>query len=146
MSVDELQDLMIPTAYPSAWVLLRQVATLLPEWHHASIERRNSVRMLTVGCGLRGTTSQVAAEKKVKVWIHDNMSELPKGVSISYGGLSCINGEMIPQIMWSVVAALLVMFVLLLYHFGKISLALLHAVERSAVLVRSLCGTVCLWV
>lgn len=32
---------------------------------------------------------------------------------------------MIPQIMWSVVAALLVMFVLLLYHFGKISLALL---------------------
>lgn len=54
------------------------------------------------------------------------MSELPEGgVSISYGGLSSINGEMIPQIMWSVVAALLVMFVLLLYHFGKISLALL---------------------
>ena len=125
MSVDELQDLMIPTAYPSAWVLLRQVATLSPEWHHASIERRNSVRTITVGCDLRGTTSQVAAEKKVKVWIHDNMSELPKGVSISYGGLSSINGEMIPQIMWSVVAALLVMFVLLLYHFGKISLALL---------------------
>lgn len=125
MSIDELQDLMIPTAYPSVWVPLRQVATLSPEWHHASIERRNSVRTLTVGCDLRGTTSQVAAEKKVKAWIHENMSELPEGVSISYGGLSAINGEMIPQIMWSVVAALLVMFVLLLYHFGKISLALL---------------------
>lgn len=125
MSIDELQDLMIPTAYPSVWVPLRQVATLAPEWHHASIERRNSVRTLTVGCDLRGTTSQVAAEKKVKAWIQENMSELPEGVSISYGGLSAINGEMIPQIMWSVVAALLVMFVLLLYHFGKISLALL---------------------
>lgn len=125
MSIDELQDLMIPTAYPSVWVPLRQVATLTPEWHHASIERRNSVRTLTVGCDLRGTTSQVAAEKKVKAWIHENMSQLPEGVSISYGGLSAINGEMIPQIMWSVVAALLVMFVLLLYHFGKISLALL---------------------
>ncbi len=125
MSIDELQDLMIPTAYPSVWVPLRQVATLSPEWHHASIERRNSVRTLTVGCDLRGTTSQVASEKKVKAWIHENMSELPEGVSISYGGLSAINGEMIPQIMWSVVAALLVMFVLLLYHFGKISLALL---------------------
>lgn len=125
MSIDELQDLMIPTAYPSVWVPLRQVATLAPEWHHASIERRNSVRTLTVGCDLRGSTSQVASEKKVKAWIHENMSELPEGVSISYGGLSAINGEMIPQIMWSVVAALLVMFVLLLYHFGKISLALL---------------------
>ena len=125
MSIDELQDLMIPTAYPSVWVPLRQVATLAPEWHHASIERRNSVRTITVGCDLRGTTSQVAAEKKVKAWIQENISELPKGVSISYGGLSAINGEMIPQIMWSVVAALLVMFVLLLYHFGKISLALL---------------------
>ena len=125
MSIDELQDLMIPTAYPSVWVPLRQVATLAPEWHYASIERRNSVRTITVGCDLRGTTSQVAAEKKVKAWIQENMSELPEGVSISYGGLSAINGEMIPQIMLSVVAALLVMFVLLLYHFGKISLALL---------------------
>lgn len=79
MSVDELQDLIIPTAYPSAWVLLRQVATLSPEWHYVSIERRNSVRLLTIGCDLRGTTSQVAAEKKVKAWIHDNMSELPEG-------------------------------------------------------------------
>ncbi len=124
MTIDQLQDLMIPTAYPTVWVPLRQVATLTPEWHRASIEHRNSVRTITVGCDLRGTTSQVAAEKKVKAWIHDNL-ELPEGVQVSYGGLSAINGEMIPQIMWSVVAALLVMFVLLLYHFGKISLALL---------------------
>lgn len=124
MSVDELEDLMIPTAYPTIWVPLRQVATLTPEWHRASIERRNSVRTITVGCDLRGTTSQVAAEKKVKAWMRDHL-ELPEGVEVSYGGLSAINGEMIPQIMWSVVAALLVMFVLLLYHFGKISLALL---------------------
>jgi len=124
MTIDQLQDLMIPTAYPTVWVPLRQVATLTPEWHRASIEHRNSVRTITIGCDLRGTTSQVAAEKKVKAWMRDNL-ELPEGVQVSYGGLSAINGEMIPQIMWSVVAALLVMFVLLLYHFGKISLALL---------------------
>ena len=73
---------------------------------------------------MRGTTGQVAAEKKVKAWMRDNL-ELPDGVQMSYGGLSAINGEMIPQILWSVVAMLLVMFVLLLYHFGKVSLALL---------------------
>ena len=124
MTIDELQDLMVSTAYPSVWVPLRQVATLTPAWHRASIEHRNSVRTITVGCDLRGTTSQVAAEKKVKAWMRDNL-ELPEGVQVSYGGLSAINGEMIPQIMWSVVAALMVMFVLLLYHFGKVSLALL---------------------
>ncbi len=125
MSIDQLQDLMVPTIYPTIWVPLRQVAILTPEWHHASIERRNSVRTITVGCDLRGTTSQVAAEKKVKEWIGTNLNQLPEGVTISYGGLSSINGEMVPPIMWSVVAALLVMFVLLLYHFGKVSLALL---------------------
>ena len=101
-----------------------QVATLTPEWHRASIERRNSVRNITVGCDLRGMTSQVAAEKKVKAWMRDNL-ELPDGVQMSYGGLRAINGEMVAQILWSVVAMLLVMFVLLLYHFGKVSLALL---------------------
>ena len=124
MSADELQDLMIPIAYPGVWVPLRQVATLTPEWHRASIERRNSVRTITVGCDLRGTTSQVAAEKKVKAWMQDNL-DLPDDIYVSYGGLSALNGEMVPPIMWSVVAALLVMFVLLLYHFGKVSLALL---------------------
>ena len=116
---------MVPTAYPSVWVPLRQIATLTPEWHHASIERRNSIRTITIGCDLRGKTSQVDAERKVKRWINENLSSLPDGVSIEFGGLSAINQQLIPQILWSVVAALLVMFVLLLYHFGKVSLALL---------------------
>lgn len=125
MSVDELQDVMIPTAYPTVWVPLRQIATLEPEWHHASIEHHNSQRTITIGCDLRGNTSQVDAENKVKAWIADNMPTLPEGVTISYGGLSTINGQMIPQILGSVAAALAVMLLLLLYHFGTVSLSLL---------------------
>ena len=121
----QLEDMMIPTAYPSVWVPLRQVATLTPSWHHASIERRNSVRTITIGCDLRGTTSQVDAERKVKQWIQQSLPTLPEGVSITFGGLSSLNKQMIPQILWSVVAALLVMFALLLYHFKKVSLSLL---------------------
>ena len=78
-----------------------------------------------MGCDLRGNTSSVAAEKKVKQWISTHLNDLPEGVTISYGGLSAVNSEMVPQILWSVVAALLVMLVLLLYHFGKVPLALL---------------------
>ena len=125
MTIDDLQDIMVPTAYPSVWVPLRQVATLEPEWHHTRIEHRNSVRSITVASDLQGNVSQVVADKKIKKWVKENLSDLPDGVTITYGGLSAVNGEMIPQISISVIAALLVMLVLLLYHFGDLSLSLL---------------------
>ncbi len=124
-SNSQIDDLLIPTNIPSLWVPLRQVATLEPAWHHASITHYNGIPTITVGCDLRGNTSSVAAEKKVKQWISTHLTDLPEGVTISYGGLSAVNSEMVPQILWSVVAALLVMLVLLLYHFGKVPLALL---------------------
>lgn len=51
MSVDELQDLMIPTAYPSTWVLLRQVATLHP--NGTTSLSNNTIRC---ACSLSGAT------------------------------------------------------------------------------------------
>lgn len=125
MMTSDLSDVMIPTAYPTIWVPLRQVADITPEWHRSSIEHRNSVPTITLGCDLRGQTSQVSAEKKVKDWIETNFSDLPPDITISYGGLTAINDEMIPEILLSVVAALFVMLVLLLYHFGDIALAML---------------------
>ncbi len=143
MSIDELSALQVPTAIPGIWVPLRQVANLEPSWHHTNLERRNSVRTITVAADLRGTTSQVSAEKKVKEWIDENITDLPDGVSITYGGLTEINGLMIPQILWSVVAALAVMLVLLLYHFGKIGLALLTLSSAILCLFGSMLG---LWI
>ena len=125
MTTDQLGAIQVPTALPSVWVPLRQVADLEPDWHHTMLERRNSVRIITIGADLRGSTSQVDAERDVKQWIAKHITELPEGVSISYGGLSEVNGMILPQIFWSIVAALAVMLVLLLYHFGKIGLALL---------------------
>ena len=69
--------------------------------------------------------------------------DLPEGVSIAYGGLTEINNMMIPQILWSVVAALAVMLVLLLYHFGKIGLALLTLSSAILCLFGSMLG---LWI
>lgn len=143
MSINELSALQVPTAIPGIWVPLRQVANLEPSWHHTNLERRNSVRTITVAADLRGTTSQVSAEKKVKEWVDENITDLPDGVSITYGGLTEINGLMIPQILWSVVAALAVMLVLLLYHFGKIGLALLTLSSAILCLFGSMLG---LWI
>ncbi|MGM9837193.1 MAG: efflux RND transporter permease subunit [Paludibacteraceae bacterium] len=122
---EDLAATLVPTNIPALWVPLRQVATLEYAWHRSTITHHNGIPSVTVGCDLRGNTSPVSAEKKIKHWIAEHMTDLPEGVSVSYGGLSAVNAEMLPQIMWSVVAALLVMLVLLLYHFGKVSLAFL---------------------
>lgn len=143
MTIDELSALPVPTAIPGVWTVLRQVATLEPGWHHTCLERRNAVRTITVGADLRGSTSQVSAEKKVKQWIETHMTNLPEGVRITYGGLTEINGLMVPQILWSVVAALAVMLVLLLYHFGKIGLALLTLSSAILCIFGSMLG---LWI
>ena len=121
----DLADVLVPTNIPALWVPLRQVANLEYTWHRAAINHYNGIPSITVGCDLRGNTSSVQAERKVKQWIAAHMSLLPEGVTIAYGGLSAVNEEMLPQILWSVVAALLVMLLLLLYHFGKVSLAFL---------------------
>lgn len=143
LSADELGAIQVPTAIPGVWVPLRQVASIEPEWHHASLERRNAVRTMTVGADLKGATSQVDAERKVKKWVDTHLTELPEGVEIVYGGLTEINNLIIPQILWSIVAALAVMLVLLLYHFGKIGLALLTLSSAVLCLFGSMLG---LWI
>jgi multidrug efflux pump subunit AcrB len=143
LNADELGAIQVPTALPGVWVPLRQVATIEPNWHHTSLERRNAVRTMTVGADLRGTTSQVDAERKVKNWVENNLTDLPEGVSIAFGGLTEINNMLIPQILWSIVAALAVMLALLLYHFGKIGLALLTLSSAILCLFGSMLG---LWI
>lgn len=140
MDAQDLGAIQVPTALPGVWVPLRQVASLEPYWHHTSLERRNAVRTITIGADLRGATSQVSAEKKVKEWIETHITDLPEGISIKPGGLTEINDIMIPQILWSVVAALAVMLVLLLYHFGKIGLALLTLSSAILCLFGSMTG------
>jgi multidrug efflux pump subunit AcrB len=143
LNADELGAIQVPTALPGVWVPLRQVATIEPNWHHTLLERRNAVRTMTVGADLRGATSQVDAERKVKNWVENNLTDLPESVSIAYGGLTEINNLMIPQILWSIVAALAVMLALLLYHFGKIGLALLTLSSAILCLFGSMLG---LWI
>ena len=143
LNADELGAIQVPTALPGVWVPLRQVATIEPNWHHTLLERRNAVRTMTVGADLRGTTSQVDAERKVKSWVENNLTDLPEGVSIAFGGLTEINDMLIPQILWSIVAALAVMLALLLYHFGKIGLALLTLSSAILCLFGSMLG---LWI
>ena len=135
-----LNSLSIPTA-TGTWVPLRQVADIVPAWHHASIEHRNGVPTITIGADLVGATSQVAAERTVSRWLDGFRQRHPTdALLVRFGGLSEINGMIVPQILWSVVAALLVMFVLLLYHFGRIRLAMLALSSAALCLFGAMLG------
>lgn len=121
----DLAEQLIPTAYPGVWVPLRQVADIYPDWHHANLTHWNGERTITIGCDLRGNTSQPVVQNQLEHWVNTHLTHLPQGVHISYGGLTATNAEMIPQIALSVLAAIAVMLVVLLYHFKKVSVALL---------------------
>lgn len=143
VSQELMANLPVPTA-TGKWVPLRQVADITPAWHHTLIEHRNGVPTITVDADLVGTTSQVSAEKTVREWLEGFCRRHPTdGIQIRFGGLSEINGLIVPQILWSVVAALMVMFVLLLYHFGKIRLAVLALSSAALCLFGAMLG---LWI
>jgi len=127
MSYQDLEDLMIPTSIPGTWVPLRQVATVVPEWHDAGINRRNSVRTVTVSADLKYGISEPGVSKKIHRFMDkDFASFIPDGIEVQYGGLSEANDSVIPQIVLSVLAAVLVLFVFLLYHFHHIKLVFLN--------------------
>ncbi|MGM9795808.1 MAG: efflux RND transporter permease subunit [Candidatus Aphodosoma sp.] len=118
-----LGEIMAPTAYPETWVPLRQIATLEPKWHRSVIGHRNSVPTITLSSDLQGGISQASIQKDIDKWILEN--PVPEGVNISIGGLTKTNNDLLPEIIMTIASALLVMFIVLLYHFRKLSISFL---------------------
>ncbi len=123
LNFQDLLDLRIPTLY--TWVPLRQVATITPVWRNASLTRWNGERTITVGCDMKGNTSQPVIQKTIEKWVNEHLTDLPEGVKIEYGGLTETNKSVIPEVILSIVAALFVMFLILLLYFKKIPISLL---------------------
>ena len=121
-----LEDLLIPTSVPGTWVPLRQVADVSPEWRDVVIHRRNSIRTVTVGADLNYGYSQPDVMKKIDQYVNEELKpNIADNVEISYGGLTGVNGMVIPEIALSFLAAVLVLFVFLLYHFGRLDIVFL---------------------
>jgi len=115
-------EMLIPTAFPSVWVPLSQVADVTPGWHHSAITHWNGERTITVAADLVGDASQPAAAKKVMKWIDAHGTQ---DFRIEQGGLTATNNRIMPEAVISILAALAVMFAVLLYHFKKISISFL---------------------
>ncbi|MBQ9339840.1 MAG: efflux RND transporter permease subunit [Paludibacteraceae bacterium] len=135
----ELGSLPIPIAGGSTWVPLSEVADIVPTWSPASITHYNGNRGITIGADISGKASQPELQKQLEQYVSKHIEpSLPAGTRIKYGGLTAINNAVIPELAMSVVAALLVMFVLLIYHFGKIRVAVL-ALTQSLLCIFGAC-------
>ena len=123
MSYEMLGNQQIATAIPGLSVPLRQVAEIGPDWQPQLLTRLGGEEVVIVSADMRYDRSQPVSMKKVQAFV-DGM-ELPEGITVEYGGLSSMNEDVIPEIILSFLAAVLVLFFFLLFHFKKISLALL---------------------
>ena len=132
LKYSDISNLSVATILPGVWVPLRQVATVEPDFHHAQIQRRNSIRTITVAAdtrqGVAAITSMMPVVRKIR------KMDLPEGVQITYGGAYGNSLETMPGLIASMGGALLVMLVLLVYHFKKLSISFL-ALSSSALCV-----------
>ena len=119
----DVADEKIPAAGGLAQVPLRQVADITPSWKDGCIARRNGVYTVTVQSDVkRGVNSTKANEKVVEAMDSVTLSPV---TSVSYGGEIENNDIYIPQIVSGLAVATVMIFFILMFHFKKISLALL---------------------
>lgn len=129
MAYESLGDIKVPTLRAGSTVPLRQVATLQPAWRPEQITRYAGQESISVLADMRYKKSQPAAMRPIREYVRTHIEpQLPEGASVKYLGLSASNDYFIPQIFWSFVAAVAVLFIFLLLHFKKGPLTILTMV------------------
>ena len=123
MDYGELGDLLVPCAQPGVWVPLHQVADIVPRFQHNNMPHRNGVRCVTVSADVVAGAGQIKEFWKIAKQL--NKIEMPEGVTWEPGGTVAFSAEVFPSLMLAVLAAVVVMFIVLIIHYGRIGISLL---------------------
>ena len=119
----------IPVMGGTTSVPLRQFATIKPDFTDGCIVRRNGVRTISVVAEpMRGYNADKLA-KQVEASVAK--LELPKNVEVHTGGMLEKDTETLPQVSTGVLIAVFIIFFILLFHFKRISLALVNLSSMS---------------
>ena len=141
MDYDAIGNTMVATMVPGVSVPLRQVATVTPDWSAVTLEKRGGEESISIFADMKYGQSQPAAVKKIRSYINHNIT-LPEGTQIEYGGLTKTNATVAPEILWTFLAAVSILFLFLLFHFKKARLAGLTLVMSSLCLFGASLGLV----
>lgn len=113
-------------------VPLRQIADVSADWTDGQINRRNGVRTLSVFVDLKRGENVGKTQAKVSNMVASISEEfLPKGVSISYGGVKESDEETMPKMIKALSISVAIIFFILVFHFKKVSLATLVLASTS---------------
>ncbi|MCQ2143347.1 MAG: efflux RND transporter permease subunit [Bacteroidales bacterium] len=144
MEYSKVGDQLVATNIPGIAVPLRQVADIKPSWAPEVLDRLGGEESVSIFADMKYGKSQPASMKTLKNFIDNEIAPtLPEGTTIKYGGLSATNEDIFPEIAWSFFAAVMVLFLFLMFHFRKASLAILTLVMSLLCLFGAFFG---LWV
>ena len=123
VNYSEIENEYIHSFIPCVSVPLRQIAKVNPDWNQGQIVRRNGIRTISILADVvRGVTTNTAFTEVKKV---TEKYPLPKGTSMSYGGAYESDAETLPQILGGLWMAIFIIFLILIFHFKRINMALL---------------------
>lgn len=139
---DVMENALVPTSVPGVSVPVRQVSEMSPQWNPESLCRLDGEPSISIGADMKFGNSQPVAMRQIKKFIENDLV-IPEGVEVTYGGLNGVNGQMGSEIALSFLAAVAVLFFFLVFHFKKVSLAVLTMVLSMLCLFGAFFG---LWV
>lgn len=118
-----LGDLLVPSGIPGNWIPLRQVADIHPHFQHNNMPHRNGVRCVTVSADVVANASALKEYSKIEKELEK--MDLPDGVSFEPGGAYAYTMNLLPRLSMAIIAAVFVMFLVLIIHYGKLSISIL---------------------
>jgi multidrug efflux pump subunit AcrB/outer membrane protein TolC len=119
----KISDTYVRSLIPGVTVPLRQIAEVRPDWTNGQVVRRNGLRTLTImaDIGRNDHVNDVFSKVREKVESY----ALPEGIMVDYGGSYELDAENLPNIVSGLFIAIFMIFIILLFHFKKISMSLL---------------------
>ena len=119
----DLLNEQLPAMGGTSSVPLRQIADFVPTWENGQIVRRNGVYTTTVMADVR--RGENATEVINRLQQRLKTFPLSANVTYSFGGELENNNDYIPPIINGLVVAIGIIFAILLFHFKRVTLALL---------------------
>jgi len=118
----ELENSLMPT-FGLSDVSLGQMAEVVPLPAYGQISHLNGVKTIYLSAEIPYEKNAIAVTKALQ----DKFKEvdLPEGVSISYGGELESTDEVLPQIMAALALAIVIIFIILLFHYKNTRLTLM---------------------
>lgn len=124
-TVEALKDEYISTETGTS-VPLKQIAQIYPTWQYGQVVRRNGDRTISVMADLKRNINENDAFQKAEKIIKSLLSQKQfQSVSVSYGGIAESDAKTMPEIYTGLLIALLIIFLVLIFHYKKISLTIL---------------------